>query len=124
MARTRPILSLACAALMLCAVKVMSPSFVSAPPAHQQMPSLHHDAVIKEELSVQPLEMAKQLTPAAVQSAALSTAFALMAEPALAAEPGSYDIREEQARTFMVVFSLGSFLVAAGVVFVISKMYD
>ncbi|CAK9070503.1 unnamed protein product [Durusdinium trenchii] len=126
----RPVFGFACVALLLCAVKVMCPSFVSAP--RPMTPSIHQSTAVASKVSfssqealqlLQP-EMAKQVTPAAVKSAALSAAFALMAEPAFAAEPGSYDVREDQARIFMVTFSIGSFLVAAGVVFIISKLYE
>ncbi|CAK9070501.1 Uncharacterized protein SCF082_LOCUS35063 [Durusdinium trenchii] len=120
----RPVFGFACVALLLCAVKVMCPSFVSAP--RPMTPSIHQSTAVasKEALQLLQPEMAKQVTPAAVKSAALSAAFALMAEPAFAAEPGSYDVREDQARIFMVTFSIGSFLVAAGVVFIISKLYE
>lgn len=118
-----PVLGFACVALVICSIKVMCPSFVAAPRPVQPEHLRPTAAVQSKELQVAPLEIA-ELTPAAVKSAALSTAFALLAEPAFAAEPGSYDIREEQARNFMVLFSIGSFFVAAGVVFVISKLYE
>mmetsp|Transcript_8776 Transcript_8776/g.19477 ORF Transcript_8776/g.19477 Transcript_8776/m.19477 type:complete len:124 (+) Transcript_8776:64-435(+) len=117
-----PVLGFACVALVICSIKVMCPSFVAPRPVQPE--HLRPTAVVQsKELQVAPVEIA-ELTPAAVKSAALSTAFALLAEPAFAAEPGSYDIREEQARNFMVLFSIGSFVVAAGVVFVISKLYE
>eukprot|EP00913_Durusdinium_trenchii_P003658 g3385.t1 len=89
----RPVFGFACVALLLCAVKVMCPSFVSAP--RPMTPSIHQSTAVasKEALQLLQPEMAKQVTPAAVKSAALSAAFALMAEPAFAAEPGSYDVR-------------------------------
>eukprot|EP00435_Cladocopium_sp_Y103_P008359 s4707_g2.t1 len=119
-----PVLGFACVALVICSIKVMCPSFVAAPRPLTQPEHLRPTAAVQsKELQVAPVEIA-ELTPAVVKSAALSTAFALMAEPAFAAEPGSYDIREEQARNFMVLFSVGSFFVAAGVVFVISKLYE
>ena len=72
-----------------------------------------------QEFEEQALEfLPEKRTAKAIQSAALSATFALMAEPAFAAEAGSYDIREEEAKNFMVLFTFGSLFVAAGVVFV------
>eukprot|EP00438_Fugacium_kawagutii_P023506 Skav201515 [mRNA] locus=scaffold1154:667534:681866:- [translate_table: standard] len=131
-ATSRPALGFAaCMALVLCSqcgLKALCPSFVAPPMKAVTTEHRRLDAVQSmepmQELQSAPVEIAEQLTPAAVRSAALSAAFALMAEPAFALEPGSYDVREDQARNFMVLFSVGSLFVAAGVVFVISKLYE
>ncbi|CAE8634208.1 unnamed protein product [Polarella glacialis] len=111
------------------ALKALSPAFVAPPVvgrSHGPLNlgsvnsplELHTQEPLEDAVANRPNELEKGL---AVSAASISSAFMLVAEPALAA--GVYDERQDAASGTLVFVILGAVVIAAGFVFVLSNMY-